>query len=128
MITFQDIASRNKPIAVVGLGYVGLPWLWPSAVFDVIGFDISAHRIAALEAGHDATGEVDDANLTAAAITYTADPKELSRAGIIIVAVPTPIDANRKPDLTPVVGASTTVGKTWLPGPSSSMNPRYIPA
>lgn len=117
MITFQDIASRNKPIAVVGLGYVGLPLAVAfSRFFDVIGFDISAHRIAALEAGHDATGEVDDANLTAAAITYTADPKELSRAGIIIVAVPTPIDANRKPDLTPVVGASTTVGKNLAAG------------
>ncbi len=112
MITFEDIASRTKPIAVVGLGYVGLPLAVAfSRHFDVIGFDISHERIAALEAGHDATDEVSDDDLQSAPVSYTANPEELKKAGIIIVAVPTPIDANRKPDLTPVVGSTTTVGK-----------------
>ena len=117
MITFEDIASRTKPIAVVGLGYVGLPLAVAfSKHFDVIGFEISQDRVAALEAGHDATDEVSDTDLQNASIAYTTDPRELGKAGIIIVAVPTPIDANRKPDLTPVVGSTTTVGKYLTKG------------
>ncbi len=117
MITFAELESRKAPLAVVGLGYVGLPLAVAfSKHFDVIGFDISSARIRELEGGHDHTNEVSDEGLAQASIHYTADPAELARAAVIIVAVPTPIDEHRNPDLTPVVGASTTVGQNMQKG------------
>ena len=111
MVTFEELSSRRIPLAVVGLGYVGLPLAVAFARhFDVIGFDISAARIEELKGGHDHTNEVTDEALAGAQIEYTSDPQMLNRAGVIIVAVPTPIDDHRSPDLTPVVSASTTVG------------------
>ncbi|XPV78010.1 MAG: nucleotide sugar dehydrogenase [Desulfovibrio sp.] len=111
MITFEDLQQRKKAIAVVGLGYVGLPLAVAlSDHFRVIGLDISAERVKELEDGHDRTGEVEDDRLQKAVVEYTCDPAQLKEAGIIIVAVPTPIDSNRSPDLTPVVGSSKTVG------------------
>ncbi|WP_300124175.1 nucleotide sugar dehydrogenase [Desulfovibrio sp.] len=83
---------------------------------DVIGFDINAARVAELAAGHDRTREVDDAALAAATVRYTSDPDALAGAAVIIVAVPTPIDQHRSPDLTPVVGASATVGRHMSKG------------
>lgn len=112
MITFEELEARKRPLAVVGLGYVGLPLAVAlSRHMDVIGFDINAARVAELASGHDRTREVDDAALAAAHVRYTSDPAALAEAAVIIVAVPTPIDQHRSPDLTPVVGASTTVGK-----------------
>ena len=111
MVTFEELSSRRIPLAVVGLGYVGLPLAVAFARhFDVIGFDISAARIEELKGGHDHTNEVTDEALAGAQIEYTSDPQMLNKAGVIIVAVPTPIDDHRSPDLTPVVSASTTVG------------------
>lgn len=111
MTTFEDLFSRRVPLAVVGLGYVGLPLAVAFARhFDVIGFDISAARVAELRGGHDHTNEVSDEKLAEAAINYTTDAAELGKAGVIIVAVPTPIDDHKSPDLTPVVSASELVG------------------
>ena len=111
MIDFDALAARKRPLAVVGLGYVGLPLAVAfSRHFDVIGFDIAQARIDELRGGHDHTNEVDDARLQGASIEYTCDPAALKRAAVIIVAVPTPIDSHRSPDLTPVVGSSKTVG------------------
>ena len=111
MITFDEIASGTSEVAVVGLGYVGLPLAVAlSDHFKVIGFDISRHRIDELRSGQDSTREVEPERLSRARIEYTDDPAKLARAGIIVVAVPTPIDGNRKPDLRPVVGATATVG------------------
>ena len=111
MIDFDALAARKRPLAVVGLGYVGLPLAVAfSHHFDVIGFDIAQARIDELKGGHDHTNEVDDARLQSASIEYTSDPAALKRAAVIIVAVPTPIDSHRSPDLTPVVGSSNTVG------------------
>ncbi|MBQ4125726.1 MAG: nucleotide sugar dehydrogenase, partial [Desulfovibrio sp.] len=105
MIDFDALAARKQPLAVVGLGYVGLPLAVAfSRHFDVIGFDIAQARIDELKGGHDHTNEVDDARLQSASIEYTCDPAALKRAAVIIVAVPTPIDSHRSPDLTPVVG------------------------
>ena len=99
-------------VAVVGLGYVGLPLAVAlSRHFDVIGFDINTARVDALNGGHDATNEVDDASLAASTARFTSDAAELGKAGVIIVAVPTPVDSHRTPDLTPVIGASRTVGR-----------------
>jgi UDP-N-acetyl-D-galactosamine dehydrogenase len=112
MISFDDLTQKKSAVAVVGLGYVGLPLAVAlSRHFDVIGFDINPARVAALNAGHDATNEVDDAALAASTAKLTDDPAELRRAGVIIVAVPTPVDSHRRPDLTPVIGASRTVGR-----------------
>jgi len=99
-------------LAVVGLGYVGLPLAVEfGKKRPVIGFDINAKRIDALKAGHDHTLEVDDAELAQAKhLTYTADRAELGKANVFIVTVPTPIDAYKQPDLTPLVKASETIG------------------
>lgn len=117
MISFEALLRREKPLAVVGLGYVGLPLAVAlSRHMDVIGFDISARRIEELKGGHDHTNEVTDEKLSAASVRYTCDPAALAEAAVIIVAVPTPIDAHRSPDLTPVIGATTTVGRHFSRG------------
>ena len=111
MTTFEDITSGRTSVAVVGLGYVGLPLAVALGDhFRVIGFDISRPRIEELRQGQDSTREVEPERLARARVDYTDDPARLAEAGVIVVAVPTPIDGNRKPDLRPVVGASTTVG------------------
>lgn len=115
MVSFEELTARKRPVAVVGLGYVGLPLAVAlSAHMDVIGFDINAARVAELASGSDHTREVDAAALAAAGtrgLSYTADPSALAQAAVIIVAVPTPIDSHRSPDLTPVTGASALVGR-----------------
>ncbi|PKN40733.1 MAG: nucleotide sugar dehydrogenase [Deltaproteobacteria bacterium HGW-Deltaproteobacteria-18] len=111
MITFEDIASGTSEVAVVGLGYVGLPLAVALGDhFKVVGFDISRPRIEELQSGRDSTREVEPDRLARARVEYTDDPTRLAGAGVIVVAVPTPIDGNRKPDLRPVVGATVTVG------------------
>ncbi len=117
MTTFEALFQHRVPLAVVGLGYVGLPLAVAfSRHFDVIGFDISAARVAELKGGHDHTNEVSDENLATDRIDYTTDPASLARAGVIIVAVPTPIDDHKSPDLTPVVSASELVGANMSKG------------
>ncbi|MGE4298263.1 MAG: nucleotide sugar dehydrogenase [Desulfovibrionaceae bacterium] len=117
MTTYEALQHKEASIAVVGLGYVGLPLAVAFARrFNVIGFDISPVRVRELSGGYDRTGEVADADVTASTMTFTADPARLAEAAIIIVAVPTPIDKSRNPDLTPVVSASTTVGRHMAKG------------
>ena len=112
MVTLNELTERKRPLAVIGLGYVGLPLAVAFAGHcDVIGFDINAARIAELREGRDHTREVEAAVLRKANIRYTADPAELAEAGVIIVAVPTPIDSHRNPDLRPALGASATMGR-----------------
>ena len=107
MLRIQDVK-----LAVVGLGYVGLPLAVEfGKKRSVIGFDINTRRIEALKAGHDHTLEVSDAELAEAKqLTYTADRAELGQANVFIVTVPTPIDEYKQPDLTPLVKASETIG------------------
>ena len=99
-------------LAVVGLGYVGLPLAVEfGKKRSVIGFDINAKRIAALKAGHDHTLEVDDQELAQAdQLTFTDDRATLAQANVYIVTVPTPIDDYKQPDLTPLIKASETIG------------------
>lgn len=112
MISFDDLQDGRETIAVVGLGYVGLPLAVAlSHNFSVLGFDISEPRVQELRGGHDSTGEVDDAALAKSSLTYSCSPEDLGAARLIIVAVPTPIDSHRNPDLTPVRKASETVGR-----------------
>ena len=112
MVTFESLISRENKIAVVGLGYVGLPLaVHLAAHFDIVGFDLKTDRINELANGIDRTLEVTDVELKQARIHYTDDPKDLSDCRLIIVAVPTPIDDYRIPDLGPLQGASRTVGQ-----------------
>jgi UDP-N-acetyl-D-galactosamine dehydrogenase len=105
-------------IAVIGLGYVGLPLAVAfAAEHAVVGFDIKAERVAELRAGVDRTLEVSAAELAAAgALTLTDDPAELTSCNVFIVTVPTPIDAQKRPDLTALMAASRTVGQAISAG------------
>ena len=99
------------PVAVVGLGYVGLPLAAALARhLKVIGFDINANRVAELQQGTDRNGETLGGDLKNPNLTFTADAKNLRPAKYIIVCVPTPVDQANVPDLSPVVGASEIVG------------------
>ena len=101
-----------KTIAVIGLGYVGLPLAVEfGKLHRVIGFDINASRIDALRVGHDTTLEVSNDELTTAdQLALTSDPADLAAASIYIVTVPSPIDSHKRPDLTPLLKASEMLG------------------
>lgn len=110
-------ADKQK-IAVVGLGYVGLPLAVEfGKLRSVLGFDINEGRIAELRTGKDSTLEVTSEELVAATqLEYSSDRSKLEECGIFIVTVPTPIDTANRPDLTPVIKASETVGKVMKQG------------
>ena len=114
----SDTDIQTATIAVIGLGYVGLPLAVEfGKIRDVIGFDISRHRIEELRTGHDSTREVDAEELSGVEhLRFTSDPDDLRVASIYIVTVPTPIDAHKRPDLTPLINASITVGKVLKRG------------
>ncbi len=117
MLTFEALAAKKETIAVVGLGYVGLPLaVHLSRYFNVVGYDYNAGRIAELKKGRDRTLEVCDEDMATAAITYTDDAEVLGHCRLIIVAVPTPIDQYRIPDLTPLRSASESTGRHLSPG------------
>lgn len=107
-------------IAVIGLGYVGLPLARLfSTKYTTVGFDINEARIKELMSGHDSTLEVEDELLQEAianGFTCTSDLNEISDANIYVVTVPTPVDKHHRPDLTPLVKASETVGKVLRKG------------
>jgi UDP-N-acetyl-D-galactosamine dehydrogenase len=109
---------RNVRIGVIGLGYVGLPLAVEFGKhYDTVGFDINANRIRELEAGRDNTLEVSRQELKAAArLRYSANLADLKKCRVFIVTVPTPIDNYKRPDLTPLVKASETVGKVLKKG------------
>ncbi len=111
----------DRKIAVVGLGYVGLPVAVALAErlagrAQVVGYDISAVRVASLRAGHDATREIADARLASCGLAVTDDPAALEGAETIIVTVPTPITEERRPDLTPLQRACETIGPRLAKG------------
>ena len=112
------IESREVRLAVVGLGYVGLPLAVEFGKrYDVVGFDISPRRLDELRAGHDRTLEIAPEELRLAArLTFSHQLEDLRQADVFIVTVPTPIDGHKRPDLTPLVKASETVGKALRPG------------
>jgi len=112
LITFDSLEGRRNTIAVVGLGYVGLPLaVQLSAYFEVVGFDLKTKRIQELKSGFDRTLEVSASQLGKAGLVYTDKPDDLADCRLLIVAVPTPIDESRIPDLSPLRGASKTVGR-----------------
>lgn len=107
-----------RAIAVVGLGYVGLPVAVAFArrFPNTLGFDIDSGRVAELAAGRDRTGTVAAADLLSSGLRVSADPLELAGADLYIVAVPTPIDASKRPDLSALRSASRLVGRALSPG------------
>jgi len=117
MSIYQEIVEKKEVIAVVGLGYVGLPIALALAKkVKVIGFDISEPRINLMKKGIDPSNELESDEFEGADIEFTANTEELKKAKFYIVAVPTPIDHHNLPDLKPLLSASKTVGKVIKKG------------
>jgi len=114
----QMVSLDNVKVAIVGLGYVGLPLAVEfGKQRSVVGFDINQSRIDALQGGHDTTLEVDDAELKQAKLlTYSSALEDLKECNVFIVTVPTPIDEHKRPDLSPLIKASETIGKVLKKG------------
>jgi UDP-N-acetyl-D-glucosamine/UDP-N-acetyl-D-galactosamine dehydrogenase len=109
--------AGGETIAVIGLGYVGLPVALAFAhYFPTIGFDINPDRVAALKRGEDRTGEADPAALQASRLEITCDPAALARATVFVICVPTPVDEAKQPDLRLLEHAAHTVGRAVWPG------------
>jgi UDP-N-acetyl-D-galactosamine dehydrogenase len=108
----------SERIAIVGLGYVGLPVALAFArkFEDTVGFDLSAARVNSLAANHDWTGEVTDTELRESKLRLSSDPADLRGCTFFVIAVPTPIDADRRPDLAPLLSATRIVGTALAPG------------
>ncbi len=113
----EKITGREKPLVVVGLGYVGLPLAVEFAKHaDVVGFDVSEDKVAVLRDGRDPTGELDGEELSGVNIRYTTDPALLAKAGVIVVTVPTPLDSHNNPDMGSLLAASKTIGQNLSRG------------
>lgn len=114
----NKIKDGTIKVAVIGLGYVGLPLAVEfGKKFDTVGFDLKVSRLESLRKGEDATLETSSEDLAAAKkLVYTNDLNDLKDRDIFIVAVPTPVDQYNRPDLTPLYGSSTTVGKAMKRG------------
>ncbi|MBO4374610.1 MAG: nucleotide sugar dehydrogenase [Lachnospiraceae bacterium] len=117
MRLYDGLKEKKEKLALVGLGYVGMPIAVAFARhFNVIGFDLSSEKIAKYRSGIDPTEEVGDEEIKKTTVDFTDDEKRLSEAGFIIVAVPTPVNQDKTPDLKPVEGASHTVGRNLKKG------------
>ena len=114
---YQELINKDKSLAVIGLGYVGLPIALEFAKkIKVIGFDINAERIALMNKGIDPSKELDSSAFKGCDIEFTHDIEVLKKASFFIVAVPTPVDNKNMPDLIPVQRASETIGKVIKKG------------
>lgn len=114
---YQQLKNKQKKLAVIGLGYVGLPIALEFArKFQVIGFDINQNRIAAMQAHQDPSHELASEAFEGADIVFTANPDDLKAAHFFVIAVPTDVDAHKVPDLTPLKKASATVGRALKRG------------
>ena len=118
MKLYNRLINKEEAIALVGLGYVGMPIAVAFAKkgLNVIGFDLNKEKIELYKAGCDPTKEVGDEAIAKSTVQFTADEKELQKTKFIIVAVPTPVNTDHTPDLTPVIGASEIVGRNLTPG------------
>lgn len=117
MSLYEKIVSHQEKIALVGLGYVGMPIAVAFAKkVPVIGFDVNEAKIELYRSGIDPTHEVGDAAIRSTSVRFTADETDLRRAKFLIVAVPTPVNQDKTPDLAPVIGASEVVGRNLTPG------------
>ena len=114
---YEQLIEKKEKLALVGLGYVGMPIAVAFAKkIDVIGFDLNAAKIDLYKKGIDPTGEVGNDAIRETKVDFTADPARLKEAKFLIVAVPTPVNDDHTPDLTPVEGASRILGQNLTPG------------
>ncbi len=114
---YNKLVNKEAKLAVIGLGYVGLPIALEFArKIKVIGFDINQKRVDMMRNNIDPSNELEASDFEGCDIHFTADLEELRDANFFIVAVPTPIDASNEPDIRPLIGASTTVGKVLKKG------------
>ncbi|MCR5108156.1 MAG: nucleotide sugar dehydrogenase [Lachnospiraceae bacterium] len=117
MSLFEDLSEKREKLAVVGLGYVGMPIAHAFAKkIEVIGFDLNKNKIDLYRSGTDPTNEVGDEEIKKSGIDFTSDETRLSEARFFIVAVPTPVNMDHTPDLSPVEGASTIIGRNLKKG------------
>ncbi|MBQ8828176.1 MAG: nucleotide sugar dehydrogenase [Clostridia bacterium] len=117
MNLYDKIIAKEEKISLVGLGYVGMPIAVAfSKYIDVIGFDINKAKVALYQEGKDPTKEVGDDAIAACSVEFTSDEERLRHAKFHIVAVPTPVDSNNMPDLTPVESASRVLGRNLTKG------------
>ena len=118
MSLFEKIKSREEKLSLVGLGYVGMPIAvaFANKGVDVIGFDLNKAKIELYKSGVDPTKEVGDEAIKKSTVYFTSDEKDLQKAKFHIVAVPTPVNTDHTPDLTPVIGASEIVGRNLTKG------------
>lgn len=114
----EELLSKKEKLALVGLGYVGMPIAVAFAKkgLDVIGYDLNKEKIELYKSGVDPTKEVGNDIIKTTNVHFTADASELQKAKFIIIAVPTPVNTDHTPDLTPVIGASKIVGKNLTKG------------
>lgn len=113
----QRLLDKDATLAVIGLGYVGLPIALAFAKhIKVIGFDIHSGRVEQMKQGIDPSEELEKEAFEGSDISFTANPEDLKAAQFFVVAVPTPINATNQPDLTPLLSASKTVGNALSPG------------
>ena len=113
MSLFEKIISGRESLSLVGLGYVGMPIAvaFANKGVDVIGFDLNAGKIELYKSGVDPTHEVGDVAIANTTVQFTSDATDLRKAKFHIVAVPTPVNQDHTPDLTPVIGASEILGR-----------------
>ena len=113
----EKLLGKNESLALVGLGYVGMPIALAFARkgLDVIGFDLNKAKIELYKSGRDPTMEVGDEAIRTTTVKFTSDETDLRNARFIIVAVPTPVNMDHTPDLSPVIGASEIVGRNLAP-------------
>ena len=117
MSLYEKLAAKEEKLALVGLGYVGMPIAVAfSKKINVIGFDLNAAKIDLYKNGIDPTNEVGNEAIKASTVDFTADEARLRDAKFLIVAVPTPVNDDHTPDLTPVEGASRIVGRNLQKG------------
>lgn len=117
MNLYNELVNKNEKLSLVGLGYVGMPIAVAFAKkLDVIGFDLNAKKIELYKSGIDPTHEVGDKAVSNSTVEFTADETKLREAKFHIVAVPTPINDDHTPDLTPVEGASQILGRNLTKG------------
>ena len=117
MMLYDKIVKGEEKISLVGLGYVGMPIAVAfSRKVKVIGFDLNSKKIALYKSGIDPTNEVGNEAISACTVDFTDDPARLQEAKFIIVAVPTPVNDDHTPDLTPVEGASRIIGRNLQKG------------
>ena len=115
---YEKIKERKEKIALIGLGYVGMPIAIAFARegVQVIGFDLNKQKIELYKSGIDPTQEVGDEAISATTVEFTSDECRLREAKFHIVAVPTPVNQDHTPDLTPVISASTIIGRNLVKG------------